>query len=59
MKTEPVPWPVHFPSHADPFNGTLQRETALQLPPPGWSVPAGITVPKEILDYARSHGAQI
>jgi hypothetical protein len=60
-RIEPVPWPVRWPANHDPYTGTwhMPRETPLQGPLPGWTLPAGTPISPELLQYARSTGAQI
>jgi len=60
-RIEPVPWPVRWPSNRDPYNGTFRMTHPLPLqgPLPGWTLPAGTPISPELLDYARSTGAQI
>jgi hypothetical protein len=60
-KIEAVPWPVRWPSNHDPYNYTwrVKGELPLAGPLPGWQLPAGTTISPELLQYARSLGAQI
>jgi hypothetical protein len=56
---QPVPWPVRFKPDRDPFNGTLGHEEPLALPLPGWTLPAGETISKELRQYALDRGVQL
>ncbi len=61
-KVEAVPWPVRWPSNRDPYNGTLHMHgqiMPLAGPLPGWQLPPGTPISQELLQYARSLGAQI
>lgn len=61
-RVEPVPWPVRWPSNHDPYNGTWHMRsgsTPLAGPLPGWQLPPGTPISPELLQYARSLGAQI
>jgi hypothetical protein len=56
---QPVPWPVRFkPSH-DPFAGTYGGQEPLALPLPGWTLPAGETITKELRQYALDNGVTL
>jgi hypothetical protein len=53
---QPVPWPVRFKPRSDPFNGTLTQSVPLAGPLPGWQLPPGTPISKELLQYARQTG---
>jgi hypothetical protein len=59
MERQSVPWPVRFPPNDDPFNGTAHQEKPLAMPLPGWTLPAGVYVSKELREYAQDHGVTI
>jgi hypothetical protein len=59
LQRQPVPWPVRFKANADPFNGTLRQSQPLSGPLPGWVLPPGTPISKELLLYARQHGANL
>ena len=56
---EAVPWPIRFKPTSDPFNGTLGHEEPLSMPLPGWTLPAGERIAKELREYALDHGVQL
>jgi hypothetical protein len=51
-----VPWPVRFRPNDDPFAGTYHRQRQLAGPLPGYTLPPGTYISKELRDYARSQG---
>jgi hypothetical protein len=56
---QPVPWPVRFKPNHDPFNGTFGGEEPLAIPLPGWTLPAGETISKELREYVIQQGGQL
>ena len=56
---QPVPWPVRFKPNHDPFNGTFGGVQPLALPLPGWTLPAGETISKELREYVIDQGGQL
>ena len=62
-RIEPVPWPVRWPANHDPYAYTwhLRPGQVLPLagPLPGWTLPPNTPISPELLQYARSLGAQI
>lgn len=56
---QPVPWPIRFKPDRDPFNGTLGHEEPLAMPLPGWTLPPGETITKELRQYALDRGVQL
>lgn len=56
---EAVPWPIRFPPNRDPFNGTLGHQEPLAMPLPGWTLPSGEKVAKELREYALDHGVTL
>jgi hypothetical protein len=56
---EAVPWPIRFKPDRDPFNGTLGHEEPLSMPLPGWTLPSGERIAKELRLYALDHGVQL
>jgi hypothetical protein len=56
---QPVPWPVRFKPSRDPFAGTFGGEEPLALPLPGWTLPAGETITKELRQYALDNGVTL
>jgi len=59
FERQPVPWPVRFKPNHDPFAGTYQGEEPLALPLPGWTLPSGETISKELRQYALDQGVQL
>jgi hypothetical protein len=56
---QPVPWPVRFKPSRDPFAGTFGGSEPLALPLPGWTLPAGETISKELREYAQDQGVTL
>jgi hypothetical protein len=63
FERQPVPWPVHFAPNRDPFQGTMSMQEAMRTPlpgpEPGWKLPPGETVSKELRKYAHERGVDI
>jgi hypothetical protein len=59
LQRQGVPWPVRFRPNNDPFNGSIAKSQPLAGPLPGWQLPPGTPISKELLKYARQHGADI
>ncbi len=59
VKVEAIPWPIRFRWNADPFNGSSNALIPLAMPLPGWSMPAGVRVDREIRQYANEHGVDL
>ncbi len=59
VERQSVPWPVRFPPNDDPFAGTSRGEKPLAMPLPGWTLPSGAYVSKELREYAQEHGVTI
>ena len=59
-EVQAVPWPVRYVRGHDPERGDLGPGTfPLQGPAPGWKLPAGQYVSKELREYAHDHGVDI
>jgi hypothetical protein len=63
FERQAVPWPIHFAPNRDPFQGTMSMQEALHSPlpgpEPGWKLPPGETVSKELRQYAHERGVDI